>query len=315
VLKFRIFWNSKNRMEGWETRNADTPEILEEKRRRNMEEEELRRKRVQQLKEQRDKAAKQRIHNLSSPRARSPPARIVRVMPDRAKAFETMNADDDDILQLKREAQAREERAKLQKVQERRREARDHKNLVRSQIRAALSTKNITPQMKDVYERSLSPKASRSSPRARNPMLPLSKKLGFRNPSSPAKKRSNSSTRHGNTLALQPENVRRSAETISPKSAPPLSPRLNLSFHKKSRNIKSKTAKHPERKKFVWGLKPGKAHSPLLSGRTRSGPSVRRKKGRVVGKPSSKIRMSPKQLDDVEKHQRKFEAWLDSFDF
>jgi len=288
----------KDRTEGWMSVNGDSPEIIRAKKHELMLEEKHKLQNLRKEKLRRDQAWRLRSNAENSSMTESlisseTPKRIIRVKPDRSKAFETFNADDDRILKIKKKAQEEENELKLQKVRERRREAQEAKEARRQQMHAALSTKrSVSPKLRNIYSSffsesrntiddshagsgSPSPKSSRM----RKKMLKKSKSIHLSSPKS--------------APAFSPSN-----RNISPKGSGSKATRKTL------RKARTPTISISTKKKFVWGISKSNTHMKEKSPYSSSKPGIRAKKNSPVTrkgnkKKSSGVRITNNELTEV----------------
>eukprot|EP00466_Bigelowiella_natans_P011565 jgi/Bigna1/90195/estExt_fgenesh1_pg.C_650007 len=287
----------KDRTEGWMSVNGDSPEIIRAKKHELMLEEKHKLQNLRKEKLRRDQAWRLRSNAENSSMTESlisseTPKRIIRVKPDRSKAFETFNADDDRILKIKKKAQEEENELKLQKVRERRREAQEAKEARRQQMHAALSTKrSVSPKLRNIYSSFF----SEAEIQLMIPMLDEKEDAQENSPKS--------------APAFSPSN-----RNISPKGSGSKATRKTL------RKARTPTISISTKKKFVWGISKSNTHMKEKSPYSSSKPGIRAKKNSPVTrkgnkKKSSGVRITNNELTEVETQQRKFESWLSSFDY
>jgi len=147
----------KNRKEAWQAVNAETPEMIEKKKKLNEKKEQLRRKRVAALKANRERNALARSMNcvpMFKPK-------IFRTHSDPQASLRSANAETPQVYSMKMKAVKKENQLQEARVQARRRKKMEMKNERLRALTKTLESKNMSSKMKKIFTRCLSPKSPR----------------------------------------------------------------------------------------------------------------------------------------------------------
>mmetsp|Transcript_24199 Transcript_24199/g.58460 ORF Transcript_24199/g.58460 Transcript_24199/m.58460 type:complete len:301 (+) Transcript_24199:448-1350(+) len=227
----------KDRTEAWMTINADSPQMVEEKKLQAQKEERLLRERVARQKKEREYTIAK--HSISSSNSAKPKGfRFTQDSPRFA------NADSPELMQRKINLAKKEQNEKLRRVKERQREAKAIKEYKRLQLLRKLESGNASPRMKAVL---LSPTTKSSSPRSQSASA------------SPRSARSSRREKKSSKTRPLPKSVKQARDSygnsISPKSAPAFSPKMTKRANLTEVSAKSsRSSGRKKASKFTWNL-------------------------------------------------------------